>query len=105
MLYCLLGLDIEHEHSRKLFSESVSNLDVMSQLESAPQESSERAETTEAVSDCEPASPALKNSLNVVFDENQFAFPESKLIRRMRRCERRLLPLLDQWMLVDVVLT
>ena len=42
-------------------------------------------------------------SLGHVFDD--FSYPTSRLIRRMRRCERRLLPFLNEWNLVDVVLT
>lgn len=36
---------------------------------------------------------------------DQFFNPKSRLICRMRRCERRLLPLMDEWMVVDVVIT
>ena len=39
----------------------------------------------------------------VTFDE--FSYPTARLIRRMRRCEWILLPLLDEWMVVDAVLT
>ena len=39
------------------------------------------------------------------FEFDDFAYPKARLIRRMRRCERRILPLLDEWILVDVVLT
>lgn len=42
-------------------------------------------------------------AFGVVFDD--FSYPSSRLIRRMRRCERRLLPFLDEWQVVDVVLT
>lgn len=38
-----------------------------------------------------------------LFDD--FSYPSSRLIRRMRRCERRLLPFLDEWQVVDAVLT
>jgi len=34
-----------------------------------------------------------------------FEFPNARLVRSMRRCERKLIPLLDKWSLVDVVLT
>jgi len=43
------------------------------------------------------------DDFGISFDD--FAYPKSRLIRRMRRCERRILPLLDEWMLVDVVIT
>jgi hypothetical protein len=42
-------------------------------------------------------------SFGIVFDD--FSYPSSRLIRRMRRCERRLLPFLDEWQVVDAVLT
>jgi len=52
-------------------------------------------------------SPATKryesDDFGVTFDD--FAYPKARLIRRMRRCERRLLPLLNEWMVVDVVIT
>lgn len=34
-----------------------------------------------------------------------FAAPHARLLRSMRRCDRRLLPLLDKWTIVDVVIT
>jgi len=34
-----------------------------------------------------------------------FSYPNSRLIRSMRRCERRLPPMLNEWTAVDVVLT
>ena len=37
------------------------------------------------------------------FDD--FAYPMARLIRRMRRCERLLLPLFDEWIVVDAALT
>ena len=36
---------------------------------------------------------------------SQFEFPYARLVRSMRRCERKLLPLLDTWSPVDVILT
>ena len=39
----------------------------------------------------------------VTFDD--FSYPTARLICRMRRCERLLLPLLDEWLVVDAVLT
>ena len=41
------------------------------------------------------------------FDWNfdDFAYPTARLIRRMRRCERLLLPLFDEWIVVDAALT
>lgn len=53
------------------------------------------------------ASPMISRQQSGNFDwwSDDFAYPKARLIRRMRRCERRLLPLLDEWMVVDVVLT
>ena len=34
-----------------------------------------------------------------------FAAPNARLLRSMRRCDRKLLPLLDKWSIVDVVIT
>lgn len=48
-------------------------------------------------------SPFDFESFGVVFED--FSYPSSRLIRRMRRCERRLLPFLDEWQVVDAVLT
>ena len=47
------------------------------------------------------------DNFGVTFDDlrDDFAYPKARLIRRMRRCERRLTPLLDEWMAVDAVLT
>jgi len=37
--------------------------------------------------------------------DSELVFPSSKLVRSMRRCEKKLLPMLDTWRVVDVVLT
>ena len=34
-----------------------------------------------------------------------FAFPNARLVRSMRRCDRKVLPMLDKWASVDVVMT
>ena len=39
----------------------------------------------------------------VSFDN--FVYPKARLVRSMRRCEKRHLPLMDSWMVVDAVLT
>eukprot|EP00977_Amphora_coffeiformis_P009508 scaffold2193_cov171-Amphora_coffeaeformis.AAC.14 len=38
-------------------------------------------------------------------DVSIFDAPNARLLRSMRRCERKLLPILDQWTVVDVVIT
>jgi len=43
------------------------------------------------------------NAFGVDFDE--FSYPGARLIRRMRRCERKMLPFLNEWMVVDAALT
>ena len=64
----------------------------------------------------EPSSRSLTRSLKPPINTRQqsgtfdgwcddFAYPMARLLRRMRRCERQLLPLLDEWVVVDVVLT
>ena len=46
-----------------------------------------------------------QSSNDFLVDFDEFSFPSARLIRRMRRCERRMLPYLDEWMVVDAVLT
>lgn len=36
---------------------------------------------------------------------DDFEYPKARLLRRMRRCERQFLPLLDEWIVVDVAVT
>lgn len=43
------------------------------------------------------------NAFGVDFDE--FSYPGARLIRRMRRCERKMFPFLNEWMVVDAALT
>lgn len=106
ILYCMLGIqDFRLKKSRLALDDGVSDSKGTLLQDSMPPDKSDNAEVSEIASQRGTKSPALKNSLGIVFDENVFAFPSSKLIRRMRRCERKLLPLLDKWMLVDVVLT
>merc|ERR1711862_919270 len=50
-----------------------------------------------------PPSLSPQNTFDLCFD--LFAYPLARLIRRMRRCEIMLLPLVGEWTLVDVVLT
>ena len=50
-----------------------------------------------------PARRYESDDFDLSFDD--FAYPKARLIRRMRRAERMLLPLLNEWMVVDVVLT
>jgi hypothetical protein len=37
--------------------------------------------------------------------DDRFAYPNARLIQKMRRCEMRLLPLVNEWEMVDVVIT
>lgn len=98
VLYCMLGLEMPDDTSNE-----VSDADVRDVDSSIPFESTQASEKTSEVNSNQDN--ALRNSLGIVFDEGQFSYPDSKLIRRMRRCERKMLPLLDKWTLVDVVLT
>ena len=102
VLYCMLGLQAPQQKSLDTHADIAPEFDSPNQIIEptqlctpmvAPEEETNNNLTN------------LKNSLGIVFDEDEFAYPDSKLIRRMRRCERRMLPLLDTWMLVDVVLT
>ena len=43
--------------------------------------------------------------LDKLESNSTFEFPNARLVRSMRRCERKLLPLLDKWTAVDVVIT
>lgn len=99
ILYCMLGLETPAPKSHNLNDDNVH--EVYSPM---PLESTQASEKTSEVNSHQDAG-ALKNSLGIVFDNDQFSYPDAKLIRRMRRCERKMLPLLDQWTLVDVVLT
>jgi hypothetical protein len=100
VLYCMLGLEIPDHHLLNV-QDDTSELDNSTPFGSRP----ESDKTSEITSYQDTNMQTLQNSLGIAFDENEFAFPDSSLIRRMRRCERRLLPLLDTWMLVDVILT
>jgi len=37
--------------------------------------------------------------------DNVFAYPDAQLVRSMRRCDKKLLPMFDSWSAVDVVMT
>jgi hypothetical protein len=99
VLYCMLGLEMPEQKPQ--ITDNISEID-----SSAPFESTQASEKTSDVnSHQEAASPTMRNSLGIMFDEEEFSYPDSKLIRRMRRCERKMLPLLETWAIVDVVLT
>ena len=76
--------DSFHEHGREQSSELV----FPSQLNTTPEF---EVITEEAVEDSEFLS--------------QFVAPNSRLLRSMRRCDKKLLPLLNTWTTVDVVMT
>ena len=99
VLYCMLGIEVSPQEipdPRVQITPELNSSNVIG-ANQLPQSIEDPEETTNLTT--------LKNSLGIVFDEDEFVYPDSKLIRRMRRCERRMLPLLDTWMLVDVVLT
>lgn len=101
VLYCMLGLEVPEQKSQETNNDSILEVD-----SSVPFESTQASEkTSEFNSHQEVASPTVRNSLGIMFDEEEFSYPDSKLIRRMRRCERKMLPLLETWSLVDIVLT
>jgi hypothetical protein len=43
--------------------------------------------------------------IEITFNSVMISFPNIPLVRSMRRCDRKLLPTLDHWSVVDVVLT
>lgn len=47
--------------------------------------------------------PSPGDITDTIFDD--FSYPTARLIRRVRRCERLLLPLLGEWIVVDVAIT
>lgn len=47
--------------------------------------------------------PSPGDITDAIFDD--FSYPTARLIRRVRRCERLLLPLLGEWIVVDVAIT
>jgi len=51
-----------------------------------------------------PDAPVIRDDRDDQCDD-RFAFPKARLLRRMRRCEVRLLPLINEWEIVDVVIT
>jgi hypothetical protein len=52
---------------------------------------------TVALGDLDPTSPATSDSL--------FASPNARLVRSMRRCDRKFIPFLTKWSVVDVAMT
>jgi hypothetical protein len=42
---------------------------------------------------------------NITQPSQGIAFPNARLVRSMRRCDRKLLPILDEWTVVDVAVT
>ena len=117
-LQCMLGIyspDQDSDDNVKEPSTDISDKDFGSSQPSADpsiENSDEREFKTLTSLDSTSDTPKMPHqrrtaydfeSFGVVFDD--FSYPSSRLIRRMRRCERRLLPFLDEWQVVDVVLT
>mmetsp|Transcript_29879 Transcript_29879/g.44946 ORF Transcript_29879/g.44946 Transcript_29879/m.44946 type:complete len:711 (+) Transcript_29879:385-2517(+) len=113
-LQCMLGIEISDEEVEEP-SADMTDKDVGSSQPSNEPSIQNNAErellsltSLDSTSDT-PKQPHQRrtaydfDSFGVVFDD--FSYPSSRLIRRMRRCERRLLPFLDEWQVVDVVLT
>ena len=117
-LQCMLGVyspDQASDDDAKEHSTDISDKDLGSSQPSAEpssQNNDERELKTLTSLDSTSDTPKMPHqrrtaydfdSFGVVFDD--FSYPSSRLIRRMRRCERRLLPFLNEWQVVDVVLT
>jgi len=70
---------------------------------------SNRGETSPSLPAVEQLSDAPADCREASIRDNQsddrFAYPNARLLRRMRRCEMRLLPLVNEWEIVDVVIT
>jgi len=113
MLQCMLGI-YSIEFMRMKSQASSADPDRSDNIDSTGHGSSKHHESSaDIVSDTSSRaispikSPALgayqSDNFDISFDD--FAYPKARLIRRMRRCERRLLPYSNEWMVVDVVLT
>ena len=116
ILECMLGIyNNESDDTLKQLEgsspegSSNGNIDESEENESSRHHTRENSMvTSDSSSNGFPSPPKLhkryeSDDFGISFDD--FAYPKSRLIRRMRRCERRILPLLDEWMLVDVVIT
>jgi hypothetical protein len=114
-LLCMLGIYSPDQHEGEV-NETTSTVgkDAASDpsIESSVQNPAELEATREGDQDITVGTPKTPHkrgtpfdfeTFGVVFDD--FSYPSSRLIRRMRRCERRLLPFLDEWQVVDAVLT
>ena len=106
LLQCMLGIydDEKHDDSAELEISGINN--IVSELETIHRDTTP-IDTSSSSHAGALASPIICRQQSGNFDwwSDDFAYPKARLIRRMRRCERRLLPLLDEWMVVDVVLT
>lgn len=113
LLQCMLGIysdgnnDGSNESEASVRGDDSSGIiDIVSDRE-ASQRAKKPCDTTSMSLTRTPKPPMSSRQL-FGNDEgwfDNFAYPKARLIRRMRRCERRLLPLFDEWMVVDVVLT
>lgn len=106
LLQCMLGIYSEGHHTESEELEtSVCDADIPEHetihRDTIPKEPSSRSVTRSL----KPPMISRLQSGNFEGWCDDFAYPKARLIRRMRRCERQLLPLLDEWMVVDVVLT
>ena len=78
----------------------------------ATQPSLRRIPTSPDLSDDVDDNPPLEFEVDVAQMEmdkfesaSTFEYPNARLVRSMRRCEKKLLPLLDHWSPVDVIIT
>ena len=112
LLQCMLGIYNDEIHADRneletsvRDADSVGNNDIVSEHETihndtAPNDASSR-------SLARSLKPMMSKLQSGHFDGwcDDFEYPKARLLRRMRRCERQFLPLFDEWIVVDVVLT
>ena len=109
LLQCMLGIYVKHPEASDANAEgTVSKHQEREKNMDVTCDTSSRGETS--------LNPSAVQQLPIPVDcldapvrddryDDRFAYPNARLIRRMRRCEMRLLPLVNKWAIVDVVVT
>ncbi len=104
LLQCMLGIysDFKSNGDDKLSVTSIGAIQSRSVNDEIS--ASETSERLGKETDLDTSSSGLMVSVTTP-KISTFEYPNARLVRRMRRCEIRLLPLIDSWTIVDVVLT
>ncbi|KAL3801884.1 hypothetical protein ACHAW5_008670 [Stephanodiscus triporus] len=114
LLQCMLGIYCDSngsddgKESVKCSTEDVRSPDVKNEVsdnEAYQHRGKENIPITFETSSRGPNDSLTTPTVNVNDSGVLFEYPKARLIRRMRRCQRRLLPFMDDWNVVDVVLT